>query len=200
VCLGAFAGRTYKLDQIMAILKSGDLRERKFNRAIYIALAPMVLCFTFLAIVLIATPFDSTWILYTENAKFYRDCDNKSIDPKIVAGIPFVVEVAICCWLMRKLWGLENLQEQYREFTQILGLLFMAVTMFVAMGFLEIVSMNPYTKDTFYVLFFLMWFYFVLVFMLIPRFYKAFTSGKPPEGFVRQDQLEPQAEAEMAST
>merc|ERR1711879_922763 len=190
-----------KLDQIMTILRSGDLRERKFNRAIYIALLPAVVCFTFLAITLIASPFESSWMLFAENGKFYRDCDNNGIDPKLVAGLPFFVEVLICIWLMIKLWGLENLQDQYREFSQILGLLFMAVTMFVVMGCLEIVEMNPYTKDTFYVCFFLIWVFFVLGFMLLPRFYKAFSSGNPPEGFVRQDSAEdsrPNADTEMA--
>merc|ERR1719204_2930297 len=132
IVLGAFAGRTYKLYEVLTIFRDGSLTEKTFGRAYVYAFAPLVAVVLYLVVVvLIVLPFESGYRY--NDFKFYRECifedpgANEGHLWETVVSIPFIFEVALISVLLKFLWALDCLQDQYKESTQILSLLFICL-------------------------------------------------------------------------
>jgi hypothetical protein len=160
---------------------------------------PSAIVATFLLLCLLLVPLKSTWFIYDES--FYRECglsenimisseDGFITTEKIIFGAPMIFEGFLVLRLVRLLWNLDGLEEQYNENSQILCVLLVLGIVITASCIVEIISMNPYTKDTFQIAMLLSWYFFVQAFMSWPRLWRAYMNREIKESFVRNSHME----------
>lgn len=199
IVLGSLTARTDKLARIFNIAKghSPSLKTKIsfWNTWFVWVILPSLFVFFFLFLCYLLVPLKSSWFIYGES--FYRECvvsDEKLIvsrdgfisTEKIIFGIPIIFEGILTLRLIRQLMNLDGLEDQYDEYSQILCVLLVLGLTIAAICIVEIIAMNPYTKDTFQIGLLLAWYYSVQAFMFWPRFWRAFRNHEIGEGFIKR--------------
>lgn len=206
IVIGSLTARTDKLLSIFNFARGKSLRTKFSFWRTWLAwvILPSVVVFLYLFICWVLVPLKSTWFVYGES--FYTECvlsdknfmvsrDGFISMEKVIIGIPSIIEGFLGLRLIQQLWNLEGLEDQYNEHSQILCVLFVLGLTIATTCVVEIITMNPYTKDSFQIGLLLLWHYFVQIFMFWPRFWRACKHRKIGDGFIKKEHLE-----EMRST
>merc|ERR1719193_530519 len=201
IVIGSLTARTQKLLTIYKFARGDALRTNLsfWNTWFAWVILPFVVVFLYLFLCLILIPLQSTWFVYGES--FYRECslsdknfivskDGFISIEKVIVGIPSIIEAVLALRLIHQLWNLDGLEDQYNERSQILSVLLVLGLTLVTAGVVEIITMNPYTKDTFQIGLLLIWYYSVQAFMFWPRLWRAYMNRKIGTGFIKKEHLQ----------
>jgi len=203
IVIGSLTVRTDKLVRIFNIASGQSIKIQIsfWNTWFAWIILPALVVFSIMLLCLLLIPLESKWVFFGES--FYRECgladkmyvitrDNGgfiSIE-KIIFGFPMLFEGFLVIRLIRLLWGLDGLEDQYHEHSQILCVLLILGIVLLATFILELIGMNPYSKDQLQIGMLVLWYYSVQGFMFWPRLWRACKRVAIKDNFLRQSYLE----------
>jgi len=198
--IGSLTVRTDKLVRIYKIARGGLLRPNMsfWNTWFLLVCLPFAMVFIFVTLCSWLIPLSSTWFVYGDS--FYRECvlsesfftetrDWFISTEKLIFGIPIIFEGFLLIRLMRLLLSLNGLEDQYHEHAQVLCVILTLGIILAVTCIVEVISMNPYTKDTFQFVMLLWWYFFVQAFMFWPRLWRACCNRDIEDDFIRKSFL-----------
>jgi len=201
IVIGSLTARTQKLLSIYKVARGDSLHTNISFWSTWFAwvILPSLLVFLYLVLCLVLIPLKSTWFIYGES--FYRECalsdENFMVSndgfismEKFIVGIPSIIEGLLALRLIYQLWNLDGLEDQYNEQSQILCVLLILGLSLVTATIVEIITMNPYTKDTFQIGLLYIWYYSVQAFMFWPRIWRAYMKRKIGDGFIKKEHVQ----------
>jgi len=195
--IGSLTVRTDKLVRIYKMARGQSIRYKIsfWNTWFVWVFLPFAVVFMFVILCAMLIPLSSTWFVYGDS--FYRECvlsermfaetrDWFISTEKLIFGIPIIFEGFLLIRLMHHLLSLDGLEDQYHEHAQVLCVILTLGIILAVICIVEVISMNPYTKDTFQFVMLLWWYFFVQAFMFGPRLYRASCNRDIEDDFLRE--------------
>jgi len=209
--IGSLTVRTDKLVRIYKIARGGSKRLKIsfWNTWFIWVFLPFAVVFIFVILCSMLIPLSSTWFVYGDS--FYRECvlsegffaetrDWFISTEKLIFGIPIIFEGFLLIRLMKLLLSLNGLENQYQEHAQVLCVILTLGIILAVICLVEVISMNPYTKDTFQFVMLLWWYFFVQAFMFWPRLWRASCNHDIGDDFIRNSFMQKIAREQYPST
>jgi len=195
--IGSLTVRTDKLVRIYKLARGDSIRSKIsfWNTWFVWVFLPFALVFIFVILCSMLIPLSSTWFVYGDS--FYRECVlSESVfagtrdwfisKEKLIFGIPIIFEGVLLIRLMFLLLSLNGLEDQYHDHAQVLCVILTLGMILAVVCVVEVISMDPYTKDTFQFVLLLSWYFFVQGFMFGPRLWRASCNRDIQDQFIRR--------------